>query len=283
MATLISLIKDNKIRKNIQANMAGANQHMTYIDKELDNVLDISYLRIKNLNLRNVVGTSNQCEGLYYYNDQEPVLNVLKNSLQFDKKDHDVFCETCQRAKQTREPFPLSDHTSKFWGDLVHLDLWGPYKVSSSEGFRYFLTVVNDFTRDVWVYLIETKDEVLHFITLFYNLIENQFKRKIKVFRIDNGTKFVNQTVNKFCVEKEIIHQTSCAYTPQQNEVAERKHRHLLNVARSLLFQGGIPLKMWTECILTASYLINRLHSSVLNGKSPYEMIYKKCPTLSLA
>ncbi|GJW86918.1 putative RNA-directed DNA polymerase [Tanacetum coccineum] len=345
MVTFISLIKDNKVVKNVQANMAGANQHMTYTDKELDNVLNIFHLKIKvgypngtdayiskignlrlsngltlydvmlipeycvtlisvhklvkknkvivsfdenrcyflnqDLNLKNVLGIGEQCEGLYYYNDKDPVLNVLKDSLNIDKKDNTVCCEICQRAKQTREPFPLSDHKSKSLGDLVHLDLWGPYKVTSSEGFRFFLTVVDDYTRAVWVYLIKSKDEVPYFIIVFYNLIENQFKRKIKVFRSDNGTEFVNQSVTKLCSDKGIIHQTSCVYTPQQNGIAERKHRHLLNVARSLMFQGGIPLKMWTECILTATYLINRLPSSVLNGKSPYEMIYKKCPTLS--
>ncbi|GJU90604.1 ribonuclease H-like domain-containing protein [Tanacetum coccineum] len=341
MATLISLIKDNKVGKNMQANMAGANQHMTYTDKELDNVLDISHLKIKvghpngteayiskignlrlsngltlydvmvipeycvtlisvhklvkenkvivafdenrcyflnqDLNLKNVLGIGEQCEGLYYYNDKgiksntstlrfqcmlsqhdwhcrlghpaDPVLNVLKDSLNIDKKDNTVCCEICQRAKQTREPFPLSDHKSESLGDLVHLDLWGPYKVTSSEGFRFFLTVVDDYTRAVWVYLIKSKDEVPHFITVFYNLIENQFKRKIKVFRSDNGTEFVNQTVTKLCSDKGIIHQTSCVYTPKQNEIAERKHRHLLNVARSLMFQGRIPLKMWTEYI----------------------------------
>ncbi|GKC95547.1 ribonuclease H-like domain-containing protein [Tanacetum coccineum] len=120
----------------------------------------------------------------------------------------------CQRAKQTRETFALSDHVSSSLGELVHLDLWGPYKVTSSEGFRYYTS-------------------------------------------------------------------TSSAYTPQQNSIAERKHGHLLNVARSLMFQRRIPLRMWTECILTATYLINRHPSIVLNGKSSYEMIYKKCPTLS--
>ncbi|GKD41947.1 ribonuclease H-like domain-containing protein [Tanacetum coccineum] len=71
------------------------------------------------------------------------------------------------------------------------------------------------------------------------------------------------------------------AYTPQQNEIAERKHRHLLNVVRILMFQGGIPLSFWPECVLTAVYLINRLPSSVLNGKSPFYLVYGREPNLS--
>ncbi|GKC91519.1 putative RNA-directed DNA polymerase [Tanacetum coccineum] len=86
---------------------------------------------------------------------------------------------------------------------------------------------------------------------------------------------------NRFCKEKGILHQTSCPYTPQQNGIAERKHRHLLNVGRALMFQGGIPLNMWTECILTVVYLINRLPSFVLSGKSPYELVFNIEPNLS--
>ncbi|GJX75530.1 ribonuclease H-like domain-containing protein [Tanacetum coccineum] len=228
-----------------------ANQHMTYTDKELDNVIDISHLKIKvghpngieayiskignlrlsngltlydvmvipeycvtliyvhklvkenkvivafdenicyflnqDLNLKNILGIGKQCEGLYYYNDKgiksnnstlrfqcllsqhdwhcrlghstDPVLNVLKDSLNIDKKDNTVCYEICQRDKQTREHFPLSDHSFKRLGDLVHLDLWGPYKVTGSEGFKFFLTIVDDYTRAVWVYLIKSKDE----------------------------------------------------------------------------------------------------------------------------
>ncbi|GJX39926.1 ribonuclease H-like domain-containing protein [Tanacetum coccineum] len=99
--------------------------------------------------------------------------------------------------------------------------------------------------------------------------------------RSDNGTEFVNNKMALLFNNLGIVHQTSCAYTPQQNGIAERKHRHLLNVARSLLFQSGIPLSMWPECILTAAYLVNRLPSSVLNGKFPLLACVSCQPNLS--
>lgn len=172
----------------------------------------------------------------------------------------------------------MSDHKSSRLGELVHLDVWGPYRVTSVDGFKYFLTIVDDFTHAVWVYLLKSKDEVSNWIIVFYNFLINHFDKRIKIIRSDNGTEFINHKVKEFCESKGIFHQTSCVSTPQQNGIAERKHRHLLNVARSLLFQSGIPLKYWSDCILTSTFWINRLPSSVLSGKSPFQLIYNKLP-----
>ncbi|KAM0019556.1 putative RNA-directed DNA polymerase [Helianthus debilis subsp. tardiflorus] len=210
----------------------------------------------------------------------DQVLAVLKGSLKINSNEHGP-CDVCHRAKQVRVPFPLSEHKSKFVGDLVHLDLWGPYKVASYDGFKYFLTVVDDYSRSVWCYFLSNKTEVFDNLKNFYELVITQFKRRIKVFRSDNGTEFVNNQMNMFCKSKGILHQTSCSYTPQQNGVVERKHRHLLNTARALMFQGGLPLRYWSDCVLTAVYLINRLPSSVLNGRSPFEMMFGFSPSLS--
>ncbi|GJU85880.1 ribonuclease H-like domain-containing protein [Tanacetum coccineum] len=208
-------------------------------------------------------------------------VDMLQQDLNFTKDSHVSPCDIYHKAMQTREPFPFSDHQTTDIGELIHLDMWGPYKVVSKDGFRYFLTIMDDYTRADWIYLIKTKDEVYYHFVSYINMILNHFKCNIKTVRSDNGSEFVNNKMTELVISLGIIHQTSCAYTPQQNGIAKRKHKRLLNVARSLLFQSGIPLNMWTECVLTATYLINRLPSSVLNGKSPFELVYGFKPKLS--
>ncbi|GJT37651.1 putative RNA-directed DNA polymerase [Tanacetum coccineum] len=245
---------------------------------------DESKCYIQDLIQNKIVGTGSESGGLYHTRLGHPadqVLSVLHKDLQMSKGSHVSLCDTCHKAKQTRKPFPLSEHKTSNVGDLIHLDLWRPYKVTSREGFRYFLTVVDDFSRGVWLYLLKTKDEVCNMFKSFHSLLLTQFNCKIKNVRSDNGTEFVNNNMDMFFNHNGIIHQTTCPYTPQQNGIVERKHRHLLNVARSLMFQGWIPLYMWTECVLTAVYLINRLPSSLLNGNSPFKMIYGIKPKLS--
>ncbi|GJT17013.1 putative RNA-directed DNA polymerase, partial [Tanacetum coccineum] len=271
LSKIISLIKDNSLNngKGVQANMAagvivdsGANQHLTYTDK------DLREMKV----LGTVPGPS---DGLRFH----PIVFFSSGSgLTADSSVLTLTLAFLDFGLDFAQSFPFHAQFCHF--GLVHLDLWGPYKVSSKEGFRFFLTIVDDYTRSVWVYMLKGKDEVFDCVLTFYNLIKNQFNKVVKAFRSDNGTEFVNQKFSKFCAENGIIHQTTCAYTPQQNGIVERKHRHLLNVARSLLFQGGLPLNLWSECIMTAAYLINRLPSSVLNGKSPFELVFDRKPGL---
>ncbi|XP_071704554.1 uncharacterized protein [Rutidosis leptorrhynchoides] len=170
----------------------------------------------------------------------DQVLKVLKNKLDIKDFKENCPCDIFQKAKQTMEPFPLGDHKSQGLGDLIHLDLWGPFKIQSREGYKYFLTIVDDFSRAVWTFLLKTKEDTFDNIQSFINLIKNQFNKNVKIIRSDNGTEFVNNKMNNFIKLNGIVHQTSCAYTPQQSGIAERKHMHLLNVANALIFQGDI-------------------------------------------
>lgn len=141
----------------------------------------------------------------------------------------------------------------------------------------YFLTIVDDHSRGVWVFLLHNKAQVKATLRSFVKMVERQFQKNIKIVRSDNGTEFTSLT-SEFS-EQGIRHQTSCVGTPQQNGRVERKHRHILNVARALLFQSSLPVKFWGESILTAAYLINRTPSRLLKGKSPYELIHGAPPS----
>ena len=99
-------------------------------------------------------------------------------------------------------------------------------------------------------------------------MIKNQFQTAIKVLRTDNGIEYFKSILGEYLATIGIIHQSSCTNTPQQNGVAERKNRHLLEVARALMFTMHVPKYLWGEAILTASHLINRMPSKILQFKT---------------
>lgn len=95
----------------------------------------------------------------------------------------------------------------------------------------------------------------------------------MKVVRSDNASELKFADLYK---KKGIVPYHSCSETPEQNSVVERKHQHILNVARALMFQSQVPLEFWGDCVLIAVFIINRLRSPLLKDKSPFEMLTSK-------
>lgn len=188
-------------------------------------------------------------------------------------------CEICPLAKQTRLSFASSSIKTVAPFDLIHCDIWGPHKTHTHYGARYFLTIVDDFTRFTWVHLMSFKSQTQNLLKSFFSWVKTQFHQDIKILRADNGGEFTS--MRSFLDERGTIFQHTCAHTPQQNGVVERKHRHLLNVARALRFQANLPLQFWGESVQTACYLINRLPTPLLSLKSPYELLHKTPPIYS--
>ncbi|GKA99135.1 putative RNA-directed DNA polymerase [Tanacetum coccineum] len=236
---------------------SGANQHMTDSTKDMFNVVDISSIMLivghPNGTLSKItpIGSLILTSGIVLFDvlvipeysfGLLSVNKMIKDSKFFVGFDeHKCYIQEKLwglAAKQTREPFLLSDHKSKSVGDMIHCGVWGPYRVVSKDGFRFFLTIVDDFSRAVWVYLLKSKAEVGEYVESSIKLIFTQFGKKVKIVRSDNGTEFINNKLSGLFNYLGIIHQTSCAYTPQQNGIVKRKHRHLLNVARSLMSES---------------------------------------------
>jgi len=193
-------------------------------------------------------------------------------------------CSVCKLGKSKTLSFPAHGSRAVKCFDIVHSDVWGSdvcgiSPVISHARYKYFVTFIDDFSRYTWVYFLRAKSKVLSVFQNFVVHIENQFSTCIKMLRFDSGGEYMSHEFHDFLHQKGIVSQRSCPYTPQQNGVAERKNRHLLDVVRTLLLESFVPAKFWVEALSTAVYLINRLPSQVLNFDSPYHHLYHKHPS----
>ncbi|KAL2924272.1 Retrovirus-related Pol polyprotein from transposon TNT 1-94 [Bienertia sinuspersici] len=190
----------------------------------------------------------------------------------------DFFCDICVCAKHHKSSFQKSASRALACFDLVHIDLWGPYRHKTYSGASYFLTIVDDYSRCTWTHLLNNKKQVFGVVSSFIAMAKTQFHKDVKVIRSDNGTELVQDSCLTLFNEKGILHQRSIVGVPQQNGRVERKHKHLLEIARALRFQSNVPIRFWGDCLLTATYLINLIPTPILNCKSPSEVLFGVSP-----
>ncbi|GJY88726.1 putative ribonuclease H-like domain-containing protein [Tanacetum coccineum] len=164
---------------------------------------------------------------------------------------------------------------------MLHMDLFGPTSVRSINHKTYCLVVTDDFSRFSWVFFLASKDETSGILKRFITEIENQLNHKVKVIRCDNGTEFKNREMNELCRLKGIKREFSIAKTPQQNGVAERKNRTLIEAARTMLADSLLPTVFWAEVVNTACYVLNRVLVTKPHNKTPYELIIGRPPSIS--
>ncbi|GJY08234.1 putative ribonuclease H-like domain-containing protein, partial [Tanacetum coccineum] len=132
-----------------------------------------------------------------------------------------------------------------------------------------------------WVFFLATKDETSGILKTFITGIENQINHKVKIIRCDNGTEFKNNDMNQLCGMKGIKREFSVARTPQQNGVAKRKNRTLIEAARTMLADSLLPTTFWAEAVNTACYVQNRVLVTKPHNKTPYELLHGRPPSIS--
>lgn len=218
------------------------------------------------------------------HRDTDAVNKVIKDKLGSGMRVTDCgreeVCETCLAGKMARKPFPsVVDRKAKQILDIIHTDLCGPFSTATPSGNRYFLSLIDDYSRFVVIYLLKEKSEAKEKVKDFVYFCQNYFGRKPKVIRADGGGEYVNNDLNNFYAKEGIVPQFTTAYSPQSNGVAERRNRSLQEMASCMLLDAGMEKKYWGEAIRTAAYLQNRLPSRVIEG-TPYERWYGTKPAL---
>ncbi|KAM2467223.1 hypothetical protein PS1_009053 [Malus domestica] len=190
--------------------------------------------------------------------------------------------ETCEGrvfGKHHRDSF----EARKAWRatkplEFIHSDVCGPIKTTTICGNRYFLTFIDDYSRMCWVYFIRFKYEVFTIFKKFKAIMELQSGYQIKRLRSDRGGEYTSHEFNAFCEYVGLEKQLTVAYSPQQNEIAVRKNKTIVEMAKSMMHEKNMPYKFWGEAVNTSVYLLNRCPTKALKKKTPFEVFSGRKP-----
>ena len=196
--------------------------------------------------------------------------------------DHvDQLCDACLAGKQRRAPFPQeAKHRATGRLDLVHGDLCGPVTPATHGGRSYFLLLVDDVSRYMWLVLLSSKGEAAGAIKKFQAGVEVETGRKLRALRTDRGGEFNSVTFGEYCAVKGVQRQLTAPYSPQQNGVVERRNQTVMAMARCLLKAKAMPSTFWGEAVSTAVFILNRSPTKALHGMTPYEAWHEAKPAV---
>ena len=148
-------------------------------------------------------------------------------------------------------------------------------------GNRYFVSFIDDYSRKAFVYFIATKDQAYEKFVNFKNFAEKQTGHRVKTLWSDRGREYLSGKFQQFLRQNGIQHQTTALYTPQQNGVAERFNRTVVEMGRTMLHAADLSYDFWAEAVNTATYIWNRCILKALDNKiTPEELWTNKKPSI---
>ena len=199
---------------------------------------------------------------------------IIKDNSQKD-------CTICIQAKLTRNISKEPSTNSSRYLHKIHIDIGGPITPKTPSGYRYYITFLDNYSRYLSIELLLSRKDIHEVIIRNIRLLERQAPNNEKLAIIQTDNEFKSKALAEYLLEKGIIIAYSAPYTPEQNGIAERVNRTLLNKVRALLFNANLPAYLWGEAIIAATYLYNRTPNSSLSFKTPYEMKLGKKPNIS--
>ena len=178
-------------------------------------------------------------------------------------------CKKCIMGKSKKLPFPKGRHTSRKVLEYAHSDIKGPAQPATLNGGRYFITIINDWSRKLWVKILKEKSEAFAYFKDWHIMVEREKGTTLKCLRTENGLEYLSSEFDNFCKNKGIQRHKTAPRNPQQNGTAERMNRTIMERVRCMLIASGVDKEFWGEAVTTAAYLINRSPSSAIDFNIP--------------
>ena len=190
-------------------------------------------------------------------------------------------CRNCIAGKHHRTSFHKKSAFRAIESlELIHMDICGPISPPTLGGNRYFLLLIDDFSRLIWVAMLHNKSDALEAFKKFKALAETEKGGKLKAVRTDRGGEFTSMEFSNFCISNGIKRDLTAPYSSQQNGVAERKNRTVMSMVRAMLKAKDLPRELWGEAISTTVYILNRSLTKSLKGQTPHEKWTRRRPSV---
>jgi len=208
------------------------------------------------------------------------IKEMRKSGLVIRDCDCSDICEDCIKGKMSSKPYPKkSSGIIEETFDVVVSDVCGPFQEDSIGGSRYFVTFIDVFSRYSKVYFIKNKSDVAEKVFEYVENVKTKFGKTPKIIRSDRGGEYRNAKVQDYFRKQGIEFQCTVGYAPQQNGIAERKNRSLVEATRTMLSESNLPKYWWAEAVNTANHIQNRVNSQALRC-TPYEKMFGKPPKM---
>jgi hypothetical protein len=218
---------------------------------------------------------------------QPAVIDAIRNRLiegvELIPASKPEFCKACTKAKAVRQPFPSeTKNQSTKYGELIHTDLWGPAQTMSINEGLYYMSFTDDYTWETKVRFLKLKLEAFSaFKDYDAHLARQHPDAEICKIRSDRGGEYLSAEFDTYLKDQGIVRQLTVHHSPQQNGVAERLNRTLVEHARAMLIGKDMPMFLWAEAIQYAAWLKNWFPSRAIPGYTPHTLIYKMKPNLA--
>lgn len=187
-----------------------------------------------------------------------------------------IDCYVCTRAKFKKLPHPTGGIKTTGPLQMIHVDLSGEIRIPNRLRVKYFLLIIDDYSRFHHITLLKKKSDAYGAIYEFKQLMENQLEKKLKIIRSDNGGEFNNAPMSEMCAESGVQQQLTTPYCPKQNSVAERAMGTVKQLARTLLIDRNLGANFWPFAAMYSVKIKNHLPCSAIDFDIPYERFYNQ-------